>query len=513
MKYIVKETFPLLFWFLGNLSFVLSKPLDNTTFQEAIKLYRAEGDNTSYGPIASWDTSQVSDMSRAFADASTFNANINSWDVSKVSNMEKMFYNAESFNGHVDSWDVSNVTDMRFMFGNAQSFSTRLRDWKVSNVNNMSGMFYNAKSFTDNIADWDVSNVTDMYSMFEDASSFNHDLNGWNVSNTTRFDYMFFYAKSMESQVFCWNVDDTDSVKDMFVGTTSNLVPFKECSLYPQSPLYIISGLQTGETKYCMYPANNFVAPNTKITINTCKEWSSFQWIIDIHGKIHSSKNHELCINMKGKKLTLQKCDSKSRNQQFIFSEVGNTLMSVKNGLKRVGISEDEPADKLPVNHMIATGSDAEKWTIEYVSLPVTLTENFVAYQIVTRLSSSDDPWCFVPSNNFLGEGAKFTISPCKSWKSYMWQIDANGQIKNYANNSMCIGSVFKRMELQKCDSENTRQKFVYNQLAKTMSTMRNGLLQVTVEEHKREPNALIRLQMNQGYGHSYQTWDFEGTN
>ena len=52
----------------------------------------------TYGHISSWDTSRVTDMSKLFLDAHTFNENLNNWDVSNVTNMHAMFDNAYAFN-------------------------------------------------------------------------------------------------------------------------------------------------------------------------------------------------------------------------------------------------------------------------------------------------------------------------------------------------------------------------------------------------------------------------------
>lgn len=54
------------------------------------KLYR-ETTCCKYGPIAYWDTSNVSDMSQLFKNWHAFNDNINTWDVSNVTNMHGMF--------------------------------------------------------------------------------------------------------------------------------------------------------------------------------------------------------------------------------------------------------------------------------------------------------------------------------------------------------------------------------------------------------------------------------------
>ena len=42
---------------------------------------------TTYGPIANWDTSGVTSMNSLFYLKTTFNENISEWDVSNVENM------------------------------------------------------------------------------------------------------------------------------------------------------------------------------------------------------------------------------------------------------------------------------------------------------------------------------------------------------------------------------------------------------------------------------------------
>ncbi len=46
---------------------------------------------TTYGDIADWDVSAVSNMYRLFYSKPTFNADISKWNVASVSNMQAMF--------------------------------------------------------------------------------------------------------------------------------------------------------------------------------------------------------------------------------------------------------------------------------------------------------------------------------------------------------------------------------------------------------------------------------------
>ena len=116
----------------------------------------------TYGHISGWDTSKVTDMSKLFLDAHTFNEPLNNWDVSNVTNMHAMFDNAYDFNQPLNNWEVGNVTDMSEMFSSmeALAFNQPIGNWDVSNVTNMYSMFSEAKEFNQPIGDWDVSNVT-----------------------------------------------------------------------------------------------------------------------------------------------------------------------------------------------------------------------------------------------------------------------------------------------------------------------------------------------------------------
>ena len=60
----------------------------------AVQEYDANPDaaTATYGPIADWDVSAITDMSYLFKDMQNFNADISNWDTSRVTNMQGMFY-------------------------------------------------------------------------------------------------------------------------------------------------------------------------------------------------------------------------------------------------------------------------------------------------------------------------------------------------------------------------------------------------------------------------------------
>ena len=162
------------------------------------------------------DTSQLTDMSYMFRDASSFNQDLSSWDTSQVTNMRYMFYEASSFNQDISSWDTSQVEDMSYMFRDASSFNQDLSSWDTSQVEDMGGMFSGASSFDQDLSSWDTSQVEDMSSMFRDASSFNQDISSWDTSQITSMILMFYQASSFNQDISSWCVEKIGSEPSSF---------------------------------------------------------------------------------------------------------------------------------------------------------------------------------------------------------------------------------------------------------------------------------------------------------
>jgi surface protein len=61
--------------------------------QTAVREYNANPDaaTATYGPIADWDVSAITDMDQLFYNLQNFNADISSWDTSGVTTMYAMF--------------------------------------------------------------------------------------------------------------------------------------------------------------------------------------------------------------------------------------------------------------------------------------------------------------------------------------------------------------------------------------------------------------------------------------
>ena len=99
---------------------------------------------------------------------------VNIQNTSGVTDMSRMFNGAKSFNQPIGKWDTSSVTDMSFMFQKAVSFNQPIGNQDTSKVIDMSWMFCLAKKFNQPIGNWDISNVEDKQGMFKRAFSYKH---------------------------------------------------------------------------------------------------------------------------------------------------------------------------------------------------------------------------------------------------------------------------------------------------------------------------------------------------
>ena len=132
--------------------------------------------------IEQWGDIRWESMNSAFEGASNMVYRAaDAPDLSGVTDTSRMFHGATSFDGSISSWDVSAVTNMSQMFHAASSFNRDLSSWDVSAVTDMDRMFWDAASFNGNISGWDVAGVTDMHQMFYGADAFDQNLGNWYV--------------------------------------------------------------------------------------------------------------------------------------------------------------------------------------------------------------------------------------------------------------------------------------------------------------------------------------------
>jgi surface protein len=170
-------------------------------------------------PIGNWDTSRVTDMSNMFSGADTFNQPIGNWDTSRVTTMSYMF--AYAFNQPIGNWDTSRVTYMAGMFFDARSFNQPIGNWDTSRVMIMSYMFGNAHAFNQPIGNWDTSRVMDMRNMFSGARSFNQPIGNWDTSRVTDMSYMFSSAMSFNQPIGNWDTSRATDMDYMFMEARS----------------------------------------------------------------------------------------------------------------------------------------------------------------------------------------------------------------------------------------------------------------------------------------------------
>jgi len=168
-----------------------------------------------YGPIETWDVSQVK-VTRSLFDNAFYieqkdrllnddddldyfadldgvtKGNVSMWNVSMVADMRNMFSNTRKFNGDISRWDVSRVDEMRSMFSTTGAFNADISKWDVSKVTDMERMFEDAEKFNADISKWHVSKVTSMERMFRSTYAFSRTLCGYWKSSKARKDQMLY---------------------------------------------------------------------------------------------------------------------------------------------------------------------------------------------------------------------------------------------------------------------------------------------------------------------------------
>jgi len=119
----------------------------------------------TYGNIADWDVSAVSNMYQLFNAKPTFNSDIGKWNVASVTIMAQMFYQATAFNQNIGAWNVASVANMRSTFNSAAAFNADIGKWNTASAVWMLWTFHNATAFNQNIASWNTASVTSMASV------------------------------------------------------------------------------------------------------------------------------------------------------------------------------------------------------------------------------------------------------------------------------------------------------------------------------------------------------------
>jgi surface protein len=158
-------------------------------------------------PIGAWNTSKVINMEAMFFNSVSFNQPIGAWNTGAVTNMTGIFFNAVVFNQNISTWNTGAVTNMQYMFNNAVSFNQPIGTWNTGAVENMTGIFFNAVAFNQNISTWNTGAVTNMEYMFWRTAVFNQPIGAWNTGGVTNMNYMFYQAAAFNQNIRGWNVD------------------------------------------------------------------------------------------------------------------------------------------------------------------------------------------------------------------------------------------------------------------------------------------------------------------
>jgi surface protein len=182
--------------------------------------------------ISHWDVSSVTNMSEMFKSAINFTQDLKHWDVSNLQNANEMFSAATNFNGNIDAWQTLSLLQMEEMFAYTNEFNRDIGSWEVSNVSNVDGLFVAAEKFNQDLSQWNLSKATDYSSMFEGADTFNQDLSSWDVSHVESMSSMFYHADAFDQDLSSWCVEK--------VTTESNYERFAEQTLLTddQIPLW-----------------------------------------------------------------------------------------------------------------------------------------------------------------------------------------------------------------------------------------------------------------------------------
>lgn len=500
--------------------------------------------------ISNWDVSGVIDMSHMFHWSESFNSDISNWDVGNVTDMKKMFYRASIFNGNISQWNVSSVTDMSGMLCGLEFFNTDISQWNVKNVKDMTGMFDGTKSFNSDLSNWNVSNVTNMKYMFYGATYFNSDLSQWNIQNVNNMDGIFSYASSFNSEISNWNVSNVTDMHSMFKGATSFnqklcwdlsnikddvflefpeiVLSYPQCSTesptnsptvytsesIPTGPFLILSGDSNMDNEYCMIPVRGNVVQGSKIIINSCKPWKTYKWIFDEEGKIRSAEDPYLCINRKGKAISLETCVDNSLKQRWKYSSNDGRILLYQNGTRSLSVDNKVISKKLKVKFLkysFNRNTQSYVWKLKYDSTGkvLTLPQTSNDFKIVSDLSTPNQQWCLYPTLFRIVNGSRISISTCKDWITYKFFMDKEGKIHTTSNNEFCVARQGKRLQLSPCKKGNITQLWTYSIIDKKIISLVNWKKQITLQDGESfRLNNQVLVLPEEIIGSRTQMWD-----
>ena len=134
---------------------------------------------TAGSPVSLATTSLTS----CFRDCTSLNStNVATWDMSEVQNISRMFFGCTAFNVDLSSWNTAAVTDMSYLFDGCTSFNngalTNVGNvplaWTTDAVTTTKFMFHSCHAFNQRIVFSNLPLVTICSSMFASCSLFNN---------------------------------------------------------------------------------------------------------------------------------------------------------------------------------------------------------------------------------------------------------------------------------------------------------------------------------------------------
>lgn len=128
-------------------------------------------------------------------------------------------------------------------------------------------------------------------------------------------------------------------------------------------PVRIVSDLSSPSQKWCLYPAYNAIADGTNLAISICKDWKTYQWMMDLKGRIVNMMDTTMCIEQFGKWMKLSECHQKI-SQRWAYSVLDKKLVALVNGQQQATVQ----ARRVTANGQVqllagdVTGPSYQRW-------------------------------------------------------------------------------------------------------------------------------------------------------
>jgi surface protein len=199
-------------------------PEDNNELRDAVSMYKINREQGvyQYGPMSSWNTINITDMSGLFNGYTFRNDEMDTvtyWNTSNVENMNATFQSCETFD-QVLNWDTSSVIEMEYMFDGCISFNSPFgEDFNENTVNleSMTGMFNDCPSF-DQTININTANVNDMEKLFRNCTRFNSPFGDNFVTDQVTNMMEMFYNCSSFNQPLDFDTSNVQHMGYMFSG-------------------------------------------------------------------------------------------------------------------------------------------------------------------------------------------------------------------------------------------------------------------------------------------------------